>query len=712
MPLRSGGFYNQPWAPRLVTTARPNPRGAAGGQDAAADSVASARATSPGGAGAAAAGPLSTIPSRRPLSEESAERAGQGPAQRPRLGSLPPAAAGQGAAGGPLSTTSRGRPHSEVSAEGTRSASGLALNDLSIRTTPAPAAVAPRAALDFTDQDGLLAAWKRQQEELRGPLVEEGLIRQQTWGFMEDVGSDGGRSVDAEISTPIEGDPVEALTHAVQMPFHMAAALLSGTKRIGDDCRAEELQTLGLPWFIEEIGDNFSAPKLAGLSSAPSVWHPNTQSLLQHSRFQRFGDNVAVPSLQKIKFKNHQHFVGFGRNFQAPSLTTLTIGDCPVFSAFPEDFHLPSLVSLDLKGCGSLQALPARFFDGLDALRNIELLGTRVRFNQLPAAIRNNPAIHIDIRPVADVAVALGGAQSTHVASVHFSTSESARRIVETAGTFDVDYELLDLRNHVDELPAEPVPEGLQPYVDGPLPELLAHVRPLEADHPHKRYFTSEVNAAKRALFGQLPHQDAVERNSQVGMSTYLAASWRLMKDPDQRCDGVELDTGREQFVRMLYEIQRGYNLKGEEWSLHDDGDPRDMTICFGGAFNKVTDRMNGILKAAVLIVLTDSMLQMKTDAVIKERIRALIDDGMPLTEFTEPDADDAIHCSPELAQRVRAEILGELSEYFRIENEPSGDTEQRTAKIAGFLDYQLPETDMSELVRQGKGKAVGAADA
>lgn len=547
---------------------------------------------------------------------------------------------------------------------------------------------------------------------MRGPLMAQGLIRERPFGFLEGyANSDDGRSVDVELETPVEGDPSAALAQMASISQTAAGPLFCGAKRIGDDCVAKELRLLGLPSYVEEIGDNFNAPKLSSLKMPlPGALTGPGLEATNGSPFRRIGDNFSAPSLASIHILDFENFTGFGRNFQTPSLVALTVSNCPRFKEFPRDFRMPSLVNLNLKGCRNFERFPPQFFDGMHDLRSIELRGTGVRFRHLPPEIRNNRGIHIDIRPADDIVLG-GGAQSTHVATVHFSSSESAQRVLRDAGDFDVGHEFRDLRGYINGLPEDTVPEGLQPYIDGPLPQLRAHLASLEPNHPHKRYFMSEVSAAKRAVSGQLPHQETVDPHSDVTLATYLTGCWRLMKDPDRRWEDVTLDDGRTQFVHMLHEIQRGYNLRGE--AALDDGDPRDKPICFGGAFNKVTDRMTGFLRDVQIIAATDELIQMKTDAAIKQAVHALLDEGLSLEEFTEPDEDDEVFCSPALAQRIRDDVFGELVQHLRIDGEPREDWERRTTKIAGFLDYQLTATDMSEVIHRakGKGKASAAAD-
>lgn len=155
-----------------------------------------------------------------------------------------------------------------------------------------------------------------------------------------------------------------------------------------------------------------------------------------------------------------------------------------------------------------------------------------------------------------------------------------------------------------------------------------------------------------------------------------------------------------------MYEIQRGYNLKGSGDDVEDDGDPRDFTICGSGAFNKITNIMSEILKGAETIFITDDAIKMKTEASIKEQAAQAIAAGhLSLQDFTPPDDDGDIFLTANAVQQMRPSLLNELSHFFTVDGEPPAVSKQRRDKIAGYLDYQLTSTPLQSVVSAGKGK-------
>lgn len=579
---------------------------------------------------------------------------------------------------------------------------------------------AASSAESKVDVVALRKHWTDQQNQVRQHYADQGLIRKD---YAQDPLYVPESVKQAMFSQPIEPlsragykDKDEILQESEWLTGEaFMKSLFSGTKSFGNNLNCPNLRWLDVPQHFKELGDNFQAPSLVRLDlytkrAFQSAWAPPAEP--QGGELQRLGDNFHAPSLQQLNLAFQRNFVEFGQHFHAPHLTGLSLRGATSFSAFPDDVRFPILVTLDLVNATNFREFPADFFDRVPNLRSLELRGTGVRYRSLPQHIRDNRDIHIDIRPVGEGNERIGGQQTTHQQSIHFSSSESAKRILAKTPKVDLALEFDKLRDHVGSLLPTPIPEGLQPHLQATLDDRVKYVLTLDKDHPHRQYFSSPVEAAKRVFQGHPMYLQAVDPASKIGVKDYLSACWRVARDPENRHQEVTDETTQEKFVQALYEIQRGYNLKGDDDDLRDDGDPRDLNICPGGAFNKITNIMSEILQDAETIYITDDVIKLRTAALIKNTVLEMLEGGalQVSNDLTAPDEEGAIFCTEATAHKLTNNLLAELKNEFNLPGQSTSDAQKRAVKISGFLNYQLTTTDLRDTLKIFKGKGKAAA--
>jgi len=200
---------------------------------------------------------------------------------------------------------------------------------------------------------------------------------------------------------------------------------------------------------------------------------------------------------------------------------------------------------------------------------------------------RNYLGIHLAEAAPALQGLILNGAQSTHVKSVHKSTSESATRLMQR-------YEML-LKE-----------KGLQ--------QTIAKLKEWIADELKESPYSRIVNAASACIKRITAYSYVfVDEGSQVKLRQLLALFWFAINDDTLRI-GTLVDA-KKQYLLALYEIQRGYNLSD---TGVDTGGP-DKPICAGGTFNKLIEKLVGLHPDAEQLVLTPAVATLKLTVVVKE---------------------------------------------------------------------------------------------
>jgi hypothetical protein len=482
--------------------------------------------------------------------------------------------------------------------------------------------------------------------------------------------------------------------------------LFAGARGLGNNLTCNNLKWLGTPRHFTELGNYIVAEKLGRLDLSLDKVQVAYSEPKYVGGLRRIGNNFSAPSLQQLNLHYQEHFTEFGRQFNTPNLIGLSLRGAKSFETFPDDMRLPSLVTLDLIGAERFRAFPADFFEHMPNLRSLELRDTGVRYRDLPQHIRENRDIYIDIRPAGEGNERIDGQQTTHQQSVHLSSSKSAERIVAKAAYAEFSEEFERLSDYIMALPSAPAPDSLQPRLDAGLEGLVRYVRALEKEHPHRQYFTAPVNAAKRGLSGAALTMDVKDPHSGISTKDYLTACWHVIRNPDNLHEQVTNETAREKFVQALYEIQRGYNLKGTHDHLEDDGDPRDLAICNAGAFNKITNVMSEILRDAETIYITEDVIKLKAAALIKNVIGEKLANGeLSLADFHEPDEDGEILCTAKTVAALKTEMLRSLYESLNLQGQTGVDEQRHKQRAGEFLEYQLATTDLANIVTHSKEK-------
>lgn len=265
-------------------------------------------------------------------------------------------------------------------------------------------------------------------------------------------------------------------------------------------------------------------------------------------------------------------------------------------------------------------------------------------------------------------------AQSTHVASVHKSVSESALRLKARYG------------------------ESLK---EKGLEALLQEIRDWCMGLPSKDSdpVENKEGAAKRCVVRILDEnyvfQDPV---SKVGIRELYALIWLGIHD------AVLVSRPEEALVLLiegLYETQRGYNLS--DTGVDQGG--RDKTICVVGCFNKAVEKMQCQLPDVQLIFMTSQTALYKLQRIIPEEVRLFLE-RLPYAEQKEVLAQLKEDGTPEpiwekirqgIAHRIWDEFLPlfcssedpAVRENFQrfLENNQCDPTEPALSKFILFLD-------------------------
>lgn len=579
-----------------------------------------------------------------------------------------------------------------------------------------------------TSIEALKQQWKNQQNALRQGFAEQKLIKQDV---IYEARKDEPPAINEEV--------FQSAGHLAQMRFGKGKATRESfkdlshlvantewaieTRRIEnkeegldslrDNLDCQKLHWLSAPQALESIGHNFRAPELRRLDfftqkeDALSPTGQRTIPVIKGGKIHCIGNNFYAPNLQTLNLNEQKRFRSFGSGIHLPNVTALHLKNAINLKELPNDLHLPSLVTIDLTGAKNFRAFPQNFFTNSPNIRSIELLGTQVRFAHLPQHIRDNQAIYIDLRPENLREQRIGGQQTTHSQTVHKSSTDSAKRIMAKLGNTDLDTALSKLDNHVRMITPLTPPEDLEPKLKGDTTALIAYVMSLDHNHPHRAFFTNKQNAAKRAMEPNNPFHNYRDRGSNIRVIDYLAACFIVMENAANRHEQVTINTAQEKITQALYEIKRGYNLKGEDNDLQDDGDPRDLTICGPGAFNKVTNIMSEAMVDVETIYITDDLIRMKANGFIREAIEGLLADGqLSAKDFMPPDEDGEIFLENSTGKKINQTLYTQFAENF---NDYSID-DKRKKVIKDFFDYQLLNTDLSKILNaatsKGKEKA------
>lgn len=213
----------------------------------------------------------------------------------------------------------------------------------------------------------------------------------------------------------------------------------------------------------------------------------------------------------------------------------------------------------------------------------------------------------------------LNNSQSTHTASVHKSVSESATRLVTRYGKAlsgsNLDNLINTITTWVDSLPNENL-----------------------------------VNKTAKRCIQRLtaPNYAFTDRVSQVSTYQLLGLIWLAIHDEEARIGTLE--DAKTLFLEAFYEIQRGYNLvkTGE-----------DRSICIGGTFNKLLEKLATIHPDVRIIFITKATAALKLAPVVREESYAY------LLSLPSPTTPRALHYFSRLlsdAEDIWSQIKDKIS--------------------------------------------------
>jgi hypothetical protein len=269
----------------------------------------------------------------------------------------------------------------------------------------------------------------------------------------------------------------------------------------------------------------------------------------------------------------------------------------------------------------------------------------------------------------------LNNSQSTHTASVHRTVSESATR----------------LTNRYPEVMGSAVLNSL-------ITTITNEINALPAGNPKNE-------AAKRCVARlAAPEYAYTDHSSGVNSRELLALSWLAIHDNNARIGTLEDATG--QFIEGLYEIQRGYNLSAAGVDMQG----ADSSICSGGTFNKLMEKLNGVHPDVVIKMITPQLFALKLPIVVREEVHNyLASKASPatmseLTQFTDQikkieeegigDIWDAIK------DKVSTRLFDEFGSLYANENDP-----KFTAFIDAGTDIELgPLPSYQKQVSESEG--------
>ncbi|MDG2347836.1 MAG: hypothetical protein P8L77_00005, partial [Gammaproteobacteria bacterium] len=197
--------------------------------------------------------------------------------------------------------------------------------------------------------------------------------------------------------------------------------------------------------------------------------------------------------------------------------------------------------------------------------------------------------------------------QITHTASIHESVSDSAIALTNKYGK---NINKTNVIKHVKKLKNN-----------------IKHFTPNETITPHI------YEAAKRGI-DRLANFDTdfIDPKSQISIKQLIALTHIAAQDNDYRLHTY--NHYLEAMILALYEIQRGYNLD----AAGIDNMHQDIPICTAGTFNKIIEKMVGILPYCHIHFITFDIINFKANQLVKNIISKFFDDRASLVLANEAD--------------------------------------------------------------------------
>ncbi len=276
----------------------------------------------------------------------------------------------------------------------------------------------------------------------------------------------------------------------------------------------------------------------------------------------------------------------------------------------------------------------------------------------------------------------LGGAQSTHTASINRSTSESAAQLksrftAQLSLPEFIDQQLEEARAWLARVPA-----GCLPFFRRTLPishERAAALRGLDRiiRRPTPEIMTASVG-------------DHIDPVSNVSIRETVALLWYAIHDDTKRQGS--LTDALKRFEDALYELQREYNFNDAGIDIN----PRaaDNPACACGTFNKLYEKFVGVFSFIKQIFLTPALAALKLPKIVFEETLTHLKGQTAedrANEITRLSADGVSVIWPFIIDAVTAKIRAEFGAVFTT----SGSLEEFIA--AG----QYSEIDISRLERE-----------
>jgi hypothetical protein len=278
--------------------------------------------------------------------------------------------------------------------------------------------------------------------------------------------------------------------------------------------------------------------------------------------------------------------------------------------------------------------------------------------------------------------------QNTHTASVHQSSSASAKKLAE--------HYQGQLNDNKD--------QGIS-KIDQVISKIEKDIDNL-GDSLKKE---SAKTCIQRITRGDIKSYDLF---SGVTLKQLIALFYLAVHDT-KKCT-VDVEAGKKALFNALYEIQRGYNLS--ETGV-DDNNEKDKPICMSGTFHKLIEFIYPIHQECQMIFMSPATAALKLLIVIKEKILSYLENNN-LNEINEENWETVIW--PTIKKPVADRLFSEFSELYKNDKNDKAfialvdsgvfiDTQKLTEAMAASFGSSDIATPGSEQIKLDQSKEVTA---
>jgi len=233
--------------------------------------------------------------------------------------------------------------------------------------------------------------------------------------------------------------------------------------------------------------------------------------------------------------------------------------------------------------------------------------------------------------------------QSTHTASVHQTTSESAKRLFKRYGA-QINGKKLDL--------------------------VIDHVKKYINQLPKKSH---KHQAAKRCIDRITAYNYCYEEPvSKVSLRQLMALIYIAMHDDTQRIGAK--DDALTQFIEGLYEIQRGYNITEK----NKDIGGTDAPICIPGTFNKLIEKLQSIHPDCEIHYVTKELASLKLPKVVSEETISYLKKADNLSLIEQVEAEGINYIWDNITEKVATRMFDEFGSLYES---------KQNDEFVGFID-------------------------